>query len=411
MSDKNINNMDFKELRNEVQLLRDELAMFKRGYEDVIYNLDSDNFGKSFKVEQNKLKAQVKVTAEAIKTAVTDETLGEELKKYSTIEQTADAITSTVAAGANLKDAEVIVDISQATDKSKTYKIQDFNSSGQVIGESYYYYNSLSKDWEKISGDTIYTMFTQTSEGFVLKGNTVIDGTTTITRNLKLSGNVTWDMNNSPVLTQYSSDGVSWHSPMVDGDMYMQMSFDGGKSWSNTTKVVGTDGKNGTNGWNGSDAYVTAENVFNALTSGGTEQGLFPAFYEDEEKLFINAEYIKTGTLNADRIDTDTISATRLYAKGYKSGYYAKMASNVGDFGVYKSSASSSANPASGDCVWGIYNSDVTTQVVNMYAYGTNYLGYNKSQDKTYPKGVWDFTSCTPIGLSTSGGTTTAVFG
>ena len=41
MSD--INKMDFKQLRNEVQLLRDELAMFKRVYEDAIYNIDIDN--------------------------------------------------------------------------------------------------------------------------------------------------------------------------------------------------------------------------------------------------------------------------------------------------------------------------------------------------------------------------------
>lgn len=88
--------MDFKELCNEVQLLRDELAIFKRKYEDTIYNLDSDNFGKSFTVAQNNMKAQIKIAADGIKTAVTKTELGAALE--SQIAQTADIITSTVTA-------------------------------------------------------------------------------------------------------------------------------------------------------------------------------------------------------------------------------------------------------------------------------------------------------------------------
>ncbi|MBQ8637147.1 MAG: hypothetical protein IJ423_05670 [Clostridia bacterium] len=364
MFDIPISKMNDKQLRNAVQLLYDELAIFKRKYNDAIYNLDSDNLGKSFTVTQNNMKAQLKIAADAIKAAVTEEDLALELKKYSTVEQTAEAITSTVTAEyvntligggyvtnammmsqiqqsseqillsvsaeyetkadleeklkdyatitltrdgisayvqsqANLQNAVTITDLSQAIDVGKTYKIQSFNSSGTVIGETYYYYNSLSKSWEKISGDTVYTMFSQTDEGFVLKGNTIIDGNTTITRNLTLSGNVTWDMENSPVLTRYSSDGVSWHSPMVDGDMYMQMSFDGGHSWSTTTKVVGTDGKNGING---SNASVTPQNVFNALTDDGATQGIFAAFVNNNNQLYINAEYLATKI--ADVADT-----------------------------------------------------------------------------------------------------------
>lgn len=370
MSDKDISRMDFKQLRNEVQLLRDELAMFKRKYEDAIYNIGTENLDKSLVAEQDNVKARVMVTA--------------------------DAITSTVQSQANLKDAILIKDLSEATDRSKTYKIQSTNEDGKVIGEEYYYYNSLSKSWEKISGDTVYTMFTQTDEGFILKGNTVIDGTATITRNLVLSGNVTWDMENSPVLTQYSSDGYGWHSIMVSGDKYMQMSFDGGRTWSSATKVVGED------------ANVTAQSVFNVLTDGGENQGLFSAFYEDENKLFINAEFI----------NTEYLSATRLYAKGYSTKYYAKMASAFGDFGVYGEDASDSANPISKDCIWGVYHSDSVTGVVNFYSYGTNYMGYNKTQDKIFPKGTWDFSACDDVlGLDafvsggSGGGTVVAVFG
>lgn len=307
MREENISKMKFKELRDEVQLLRDELAIFKRKYEDAIYNLDGDNLGKSFTITQNNLKAQIKITADALKSVVTKKDLETELIKYSTIEQTADSISSYVQRQMNLKTAEVIPNIAYATDTSKIYKIQTYNSVGNtVIGETYYYYNSISKDWEELSGDSVYTMFEQTDEGFKLRGNTVIDGTTTITRNLVLSGNVTWDMYNSPVVTQYSYDGKAyWHSPIEDGDKYMRMSFDGGKSWSTTTKVVGDDGRDGADGADGadgndgSDANVTAYNVFNALTNGGENQGLFSAFYSEQDedgknKLFINAEYIST---------------------------------------------------------------------------------------------------------------------
>lgn len=98
MREENIDKMSFKELRKEVQLLRDELAVFKRKYEDAIYNLGSENFGKSFTVAQNNMKTQIQITADAIKTTVSQNELADNLKKYSTTEQTAEAITTTVTA-------------------------------------------------------------------------------------------------------------------------------------------------------------------------------------------------------------------------------------------------------------------------------------------------------------------------
>lgn len=97
MSDTDISRMDFKQLRNEVQNLRDELAIFKRKYEDVIYNLDYDNFGKNFVAEQKGMKAQLKITSDAIVASVSRDELAGTLSQYSTIAMTADAITSTVS--------------------------------------------------------------------------------------------------------------------------------------------------------------------------------------------------------------------------------------------------------------------------------------------------------------------------
>lgn len=83
MREEDIEKMNFKQLRAEVQYLRDELALFKRKYEDAIYNLDSDNFGKSFTIEQDSMKTQIKVTADAIKTMVSKEDLQSAIEQSS----------------------------------------------------------------------------------------------------------------------------------------------------------------------------------------------------------------------------------------------------------------------------------------------------------------------------------------
>ena len=134
MSDTAIDKMNDKQLRAEVQALRDELAIFKRKYEDMIYNLDSDNFGRSFKVEQNNMKAQVKVTAEAIETVMSATTvLGDKLD--SNIKQTADLIESSVS----IEDVETELKkysiISQTADTIKSVVNSGYVT--ELIGDTY----------------------------------------------------------------------------------------------------------------------------------------------------------------------------------------------------------------------------------------------------------------------------------
>ena len=74
MSD-NIDKMNFKQLRNEVQLLRDELAIMKRKYEDAIYNIDESNFSSKIIQERDNMKAEISVTADEIKTKLSKEDL------------------------------------------------------------------------------------------------------------------------------------------------------------------------------------------------------------------------------------------------------------------------------------------------------------------------------------------------
>ena len=126
MSETDVNKMDFKQLRNEVQLLRDELALFKRKSEDLLYNLDADNFSGGFRKEQDNMKAQMKITAEAIKLMVSDTDLQKELQNYSTIEMTSKAITAEVSkVNENLKSYSTI----EMTSKAITAEVSKVNEN------------------------------------------------------------------------------------------------------------------------------------------------------------------------------------------------------------------------------------------------------------------------------------------
>lgn len=134
--------------------------------------------------------------------------------------------------------------------------------------------------------------------------------------NVQLNGNIIWGAGASPTQsvfaraaltkpangTQYnsfaSSNSTAWHKTFdTINDRFASYTYDGGATWTDAVKVVGTDGINGqdgTDGRDGSDASVTAQNVFNALTSNGTMYGCFT---DSSNKLYINASYINTGSL------------------------------------------------------------------------------------------------------------------
>ena len=140
MFDIPISKMNDKQLRNAVQLLYDELAIFKRKYEDAIHNLDSDNLGKSFTVEQNKMKAQIKITAEGLKSTVSQSDFETGLSNcYSEIEQTAKNIRLTVD---SLEDSVSEIQINADDITLKVSDLEDFKTS----------------------------VFTQTGDGFTLDG-------------------------------------------------------------------------------------------------------------------------------------------------------------------------------------------------------------------------------------------------
>ena len=221
MSDYNINKMDFKQLRNEVQLLRDELAIMKRKYEDIIYNLDTDNFSSRFVKEQGDMKTAIEITAEGIKTKVSQEDLDDSLLNYSTIDQTAEKIELAVVSVNDSTDEklthystiemtdeqiEMRVGITE-TDMYSLFSITDdaikgivpknisakfessvmptFNNTTEkekgmlceYRGELYYY-NDVTNTWKLYphTDGGVISQFVQTGDGFELTGDVYISG-------------------------------------------------------------------------------------------------------------------------------------------------------------------------------------------------------------------------------------------
>lgn len=295
---KDISEMNFEELRHTVADMRAELTKYKRLINMISEDIENSSFGRSILLQNGKLATEIKVLAGKVESAVTDEDM------ESVITHTANEVAMKVGRGFDVSDAEATTTIPTADgdfDTKTIYKytetVTDDDGTGREV-VTYYFYDETLERWCPIEGDSIYSVFEQTATGFKLKGNVVIDGNTVVTENLKLSGNVTWDMSNSPVKSQYSADGVSNWADEFDADIhyFMRMSFDGGKTWSNATKVVGTDGAPGESG---GEASVTAQAMFDALTNEGNLQGIFPAFVVGEDgngktQIYINSEYLAT---------------------------------------------------------------------------------------------------------------------
>lgn len=144
-------------------------------------------------------------------------------------------------------------------------------------------------------------------------------GNVTMKGSINMSnGSITWGNGNSPCLVLYCNYAIAppsrpynsypsvgsadWHRSINNADLYASYTYDGGATWTSAIKIRGEDGedgRDGQDGLDGSDANVTSKNVFNALTDNGT---IFGCFYDRRGKLYINADYIRAGQLDADLI-------------------------------------------------------------------------------------------------------------
>lgn len=153
-------------------------------------------------------------------------------------------------------------------------------------------------------------------------GNFYVDqsGNVTMKGSINMAnGSITWGSGNSPCLVLYCNYAIAapnkpynsypsvgsadWHRSINNADLYASYTYDGGATWTAAIKIRGEDGRDGQDGqdgMDGSDATVNERNVFNVLTNGGTKFGIFND--STSSRLYINANYIRSGMIDADLI-------------------------------------------------------------------------------------------------------------
>ena len=169
---KRIEDMDFKELRAEVQRLSDKLARMERTYADTLENLDDDNFSAQALREKDKMKTRIKHTEKGME-LVTKEVYPDGTDAQSAISLQADQIATKVSKSLNFGDAiRGTQSPSRGGDKDKLY----YWETASEADKGYYYYSSISDEWIKVDGTSIYSAFIQTADGFELHGRVRING-------------------------------------------------------------------------------------------------------------------------------------------------------------------------------------------------------------------------------------------
>ena len=193
---KEIKDMDFKELRNEVQMLRDALAIMQRKYEDILYNLDDENFSGKLIKEKNGMKAQIEINENEIKSKVSTEELN------STITQTAYNIEMEVSKAITTKFVANILPSNPTDEQKKAFC--EYN--GKL-----YYWNSISERWVQARyTDGVKSQFLQTADGFALTGDVKVSGDLivggTISGSTLRGGIITGEDGNYKLVMRDSSD-------------------------------------------------------------------------------------------------------------------------------------------------------------------------------------------------------------
>lgn len=168
MSEKRIEDMDFKELRKKVAELESTLAYMKRTYEDLFYNLDNDNFSSTILKEKENMKTQIDINAEGIK-VVTDEVFPNGTQNESQIDINAKAIATKVSAVFN---EPISVDVSSSTDMNVYLEDADKDRLYyRTTDDTYWFWNEITEQWQKSTSNNIYSIFRQTKSGFLMKGD------------------------------------------------------------------------------------------------------------------------------------------------------------------------------------------------------------------------------------------------
>lgn len=162
-----------KRLEDGIAILEEQLVSMKRHYEDLLNNLDEDNFSANYKVQQGNKYSKIEQTAEKVATVVAD--IEENVKQsISEIETTAKDISFKVG---TYWYAVVSVDVNPEDDDNRG-ALSKYTDSLITYNNQNYYYNDITDKWQKTDSESITSQFLQTAKGFKLNGDVLIDGNT-----------------------------------------------------------------------------------------------------------------------------------------------------------------------------------------------------------------------------------------
>lgn len=99
--------MNYKQLRETVSELNEQICKLKRTLEDALDNIDESNLATTLRKKLNGYDTQFSVTAEKIESKVSYEDLENSLNQYSTVSQTAQAIEMSVVSSQEYTDNSV----------------------------------------------------------------------------------------------------------------------------------------------------------------------------------------------------------------------------------------------------------------------------------------------------------------
>lgn len=218
-----INNMNYKQLRETVSELNDKYVKLKRTLEDALDNIDESNLATTLRKKLNGYDTQFSVTAEKIESKVSYEDLENSLNQYSTVSQTAQAIEMSVVSSQEYTDGsveklsstftmtadristrvtrmngQIETKFEQTADAIKSLAFKKYDTSTAFTKSEkptasnttnsekenlckyngkYYYFNSILQRWEEYSETNgVSSAFTQTADGFELNGCVKVSG-------------------------------------------------------------------------------------------------------------------------------------------------------------------------------------------------------------------------------------------
>lgn len=319
-----INNMNYKQLRETVSELNDNYVKLKRTLEDALDNIDESNLATTLRKKLNGYDTQFSVTAEKIESKVSYEDLENSLNQYSTVSQTAQAIEMSVVSSQEYTDNSVET-------LSSTFTMTADGISTRV--------SKLKKGVE--------TQFNQTAE--------------------KIESLAFEKMNTSEAVTVKEKPSAS------------DKTLDKEKLYKYNNK------------------YYYFNDILQDWLEYDEKNGINSAFTQTSDGFILNGNV----KLNGNLYSNGEIEAAKFYGGLVRNRYF-KIASGLGDVGIFEKDASEGATTISNDCAWGIYLSEAGKGVMRMYSWGKALFGYNYDQKKCYPLGTWDFSSCNVVGLPSS---------